>query len=100
MSVIDLHECLRARISQMADEHMQMQEAIMGLPRHEVAAACAQLEQHAIEMSRLARRIEDSQMVRCSNSSKLEVKSESDLASNLELETSNNIPPRARPEDQ
>jgi len=59
MSVIYLHECLRARISQMADEHMQMQEAIMGLPHHEVAAACARLEQHAVEMSRLARRIEN-----------------------------------------
>ena len=63
MSVINFHEWLRARISQMADEHMQMQEAIMYLPEHQVAAALADLDRHSARLSRLARRLEDADAV-------------------------------------
>lgn len=54
MSIIDFQDSLRARISQMADEHMQMQEAIMRLPEHQVAAALDELDRHSARLSRLA----------------------------------------------
>jgi len=63
MTVINFQDSLRARIYRMADEHLQMQEAIMHLPHHEVASACGRLEQHSIEMSRLAKRLETSEHV-------------------------------------
>lgn len=57
MTVINFNDSLRARINQMADEHMQMQEAIMHLPAERVRAALDELDRHSAELSRLAARL-------------------------------------------
>ncbi len=57
-NIINFHDALRARLSQMADEHYAMQEAMVDLPAHEVEAHCARMTAHASEMSKLASRLD------------------------------------------
>jgi DNA mismatch repair ATPase MutS len=59
MSVINITEAIRARLSQMADEHLAMQEAMHDLPYDQVEAHCARMTAHAEEMSRLAARLSE-----------------------------------------
>ncbi len=71
MSIINFQDAIRARLSQMADEHYAMQEAMLDLPRHEVEAHCARMTAHSAEMSKLASRLADADS-RLSESENLE----------------------------
>ena len=79
MSVVNFQELLRARVSQMADEQMAMQEALMNVPPSGLRAYLAQMEEHAIVLSQMAARLED-ESVGAKNLSPLRVQSDPEVA--------------------
>lgn len=58
MNVVNFREAITAMLSQMADEHMAMQEALPNIPARQVNAFLAAMEARAIEMSQLAARLD------------------------------------------
>ena len=58
MSVANFQDHIRARVCQMADEQLAMQERLMSLPDHEVVPFLKKMEEHAIELSQLASRLD------------------------------------------
>ena len=96
MSIYNFQAGLRARLARMANEHLAMQEAILDLPSADVYDACMKLEAHSIEMSRLAKRLDDEPAVQTFNGSTVQG-SESDLTLNVERL---NLEPGAAPDPE
>jgi len=59
MSVIDFQEAIRARLSQMCDEHLAMQEALHSMAPSQIEEHCKMMTRHSDKMSRLAARLHE-----------------------------------------
>ncbi len=57
MAVVDFQESLRARVNQMADEQMALQEMLPTLPIGKVPEHLKKMQEHAELLSRLASRL-------------------------------------------
>lgn len=77
MTVVDFKEAIRARLSQMSDELMLMQEAVTDLPDSQVAEHCRKMDEHARIMSKLASRLYEGEIVPDSDVSRKGAKAQS-----------------------
>lgn len=62
--VIEFDAALRARVNAMANEQLAMQEALPSIPPAQVVAYLDRMDAHADSLSRLAARLEDSDVSR------------------------------------